>query len=254
MAEQAREVAGAAAWSAACGGGASSPRPTTGVALAHPEPARRSATRSTTPSSRRCKTALRRGRRGPARCGSWRCAGAGKDFCSGADLAVAAGDRRGLGDGEPGGRGRARGALPPPAAAAEAGGGAGARAGAGGRVRARDRVRPGAGRQSRRSFGYPEVRIGFVPGDGDGDPAAERLGEARLRADRAAAATLPAAEAERIGLVNRVFPDAEFEEGCRAPTWRAGGAQRRRRCSSASASSTTRTRWASRPRSARAPT
>lgn len=59
-------------------------------------------------------------------------------------------------------------------------------------------------------FGYPEVRIGFVPAMVAAllvrSVAEKRAFELITRGD-----TVSAAEAERIGLINRVFPDAEFD-------------------------------------------
>ena len=61
------------------------------------------------------------------------------------------------------------------------------------------------------TFGYPEVKIGFVPAMVAGilrrNVAEKRAFEAIVLGE-----SFSAAEAERIGLVNRVFPDAEFEE------------------------------------------
>jgi methylglutaconyl-CoA hydratase len=61
------------------------------------------------------------------------------------------------------------------------------------------------------TFGYPEVKIGFVPAMVAGilrrSVAEKRAFELIVLGD-----SFSAAEAERIGLVNRVFPDAEFEE------------------------------------------
>lgn len=60
------------------------------------------------------------------------------------------------------------------------------------------------------SFGYPEVRIGFVPAM---VMAILRRNVSEKRAFEliTLGGTLGAAEAERIGLVNRVLPDSEFE-------------------------------------------
>ena len=65
------------------------------------------------------------------------------------------------------------------------------------------------------SFGYPEVRIGFVPAM---VMAILRRNVSEKRAFEliVGGATLPAAEAERIGLINRVLPDAELEAGAAA--------------------------------------
>lgn len=61
------------------------------------------------------------------------------------------------------------------------------------------------------SFGYPEVKIGFVPAMVAAilrrSVPEKRAFEMIARGD-----VLPAAEAERLGLINRVFSDGEFEE------------------------------------------
>ncbi|CAN5770073.1 enoyl-CoA hydratase-related protein [soil metagenome] len=60
------------------------------------------------------------------------------------------------------------------------------------------------------NFGYPEVRIGFVPAM---VMAILRRNVSEKRAFDLiiSGETLSAAEAERIGLINRVFPDEEYE-------------------------------------------
>jgi methylglutaconyl-CoA hydratase len=64
------------------------------------------------------------------------------------------------------------------------------------------------------SFGYTEVRIGFVPAMVAAilrrSVSEKRAFELITRGE-----VIAAPEAERIGLVNRVFPDAELEEGAR---------------------------------------
>lgn len=64
------------------------------------------------------------------------------------------------------------------------------------------------------SFGYPEVRIGFVPAMVMAilrrNVSEKRAFELIVGGD-----TLSAGEAERVGLINRVFPDAGFEEAAR---------------------------------------
>jgi len=59
-------------------------------------------------------------------------------------------------------------------------------------------------------FGYPEVKIGFVPAM---VMAILRRNVSEKRAFEliVRAAPIPAAEAERIGLINHVFPEAEFD-------------------------------------------
>ena len=74
-------------------------------------------------------------------------------------------------------------------------------------------VRP-ARRRRGRQFGLVETRVGLTPSMGGTQRLAERAGPARARefvmtGDLYAASTL-----ERWGVVNRVWPDAEFE---RAP-------------------------------------
>jgi methylglutaconyl-CoA hydratase len=62
------------------------------------------------------------------------------------------------------------------------------------------------------SFGYPEIRIGFVPAM---VMAILRRNVPEKRAFEMIATgnTYSARELERLGLVNRVFPDADFEAG-----------------------------------------
>jgi methylglutaconyl-CoA hydratase len=67
----------------------------------------------------------------------------------------------------------------------------------------------------RASFGYPEVRIGFVPAMVAGI-LRRNVAERRAFELMAMGDVVSAAEAERIGLINRVFPDAELEERARA--------------------------------------
>jgi methylglutaconyl-CoA hydratase len=65
------------------------------------------------------------------------------------------------------------------------------------------------------SFGYPEVRIGFVPAM---VMAILRRNVSEKRAFDlvTGGAAIPAAEAERIGLINRVLPDEGFAEAAAA--------------------------------------
>lgn len=61
------------------------------------------------------------------------------------------------------------------------------------------------------SFGYPEVRIGFVPAMVMAI-LRRNVGEKRAFELIAGGGTLTAAEAERMGLVNRVYPEASLME------------------------------------------
>lgn len=61
------------------------------------------------------------------------------------------------------------------------------------------------------SFGYPEVRIGFVPAMVMAI-LRRSVGEKRAFELIVGGETIAAAEAERIGLVNRVFPDGALRE------------------------------------------
>jgi methylglutaconyl-CoA hydratase len=61
-------------------------------------------------------------------------------------------------------------------------------------------------------FGYPEVAIGFVPAMVMA-MLRRNVGEKRAFELIVGAHRIGAAEAERMGLVNRVFPDAEFRAG-----------------------------------------
>jgi methylglutaconyl-CoA hydratase len=61
------------------------------------------------------------------------------------------------------------------------------------------------------SFGYPEVRIGFVPAMVAG-LLRRNVGEKRAFEMITRGEILSAAEAERVGLINRVFADADFDE------------------------------------------
>jgi methylglutaconyl-CoA hydratase len=73
------------------------------------------------------------------------------------------------------------------------------------------------------SFGYPEVRIGFVPAMVMAI-LRRNLSEKRAFELIARGEPIAAAEAERIGLINRVFPDLELE--VRAREWIGELAQR----------------------------
>lgn len=61
------------------------------------------------------------------------------------------------------------------------------------------------------SFGYTEVRLGFVPAM-VAAMLRRNLGEKRAFELMVRGEILPAREAERLGLINRVFADAELEE------------------------------------------
>jgi methylglutaconyl-CoA hydratase len=62
------------------------------------------------------------------------------------------------------------------------------------------------------SFGYPEVKIGFVPAV-VATLLQRSLGEKRAFELLAGGENISARHAHTLGLVNRVFPDTEFEEG-----------------------------------------
>jgi methylglutaconyl-CoA hydratase len=61
-------------------------------------------------------------------------------------------------------------------------------------------------------FGYPEVHLGFVPAMVMA-LLRRKVTEGRAFELAVGGHRIPAIEAERIGLANEVFPDAEFEEG-----------------------------------------
>lgn len=65
------------------------------------------------------------------------------------------------------------------------------------------------------SFGYPEVRIGFVPAMVMAI-LRRNVGEKRAFELIVGGETITAGEAERMGLVNRVFPDDGFRDGAGA--------------------------------------
>lgn len=62
------------------------------------------------------------------------------------------------------------------------------------------------------SFGYPEVKIGFVPAI-VAVLLRRSLGEKRAFELLAGGENISARDAHALGLVNRVFPDAQFEQG-----------------------------------------
>jgi methylglutaconyl-CoA hydratase len=62
------------------------------------------------------------------------------------------------------------------------------------------------------SFGYPEVKIGFVPAV-VAVLLRRSLGEKRAFELLAGGENITARQAHALGLVNRIFPDTEFEEG-----------------------------------------
>jgi enoyl-CoA hydratase len=57
-------------------------------------------------------------------------------------------------------------------------------------------------------FGQPEVRLGILPGFGGTSRLARRVGSAWVKELVLSGESIPASEALRIGLVNRVFPPA----------------------------------------------
>ena len=65
------------------------------------------------------------------------------------------------------------------------------------------------------SFGYPETKIGFVPAMVTA-LVRRNVSEKRAFELLVLGGTLPAAEAERMGMVNRVFADDDFAEGSEA--------------------------------------
>ena len=66
------------------------------------------------------------------------------------------------------------------------------------------------------SFGLVERRVGLTPGAGGTQRIAERAGPARARELVYSADVYPAATLERWNVVNRVLPDAGFDEATRA--------------------------------------
>jgi methylglutaconyl-CoA hydratase len=65
------------------------------------------------------------------------------------------------------------------------------------------------------AFGYPEVKIGFVPAV-VAVLLRRSVGEKRAFELLACGENIPASDAHALGLVNRVFPEGEFEERVRA--------------------------------------
>jgi enoyl-CoA hydratase len=65
-------------------------------------------------------------------------------------------------------------------------------------------------------FGQPEVNLGIIPGFGGTSRLARRVGLARAKEMVLGGVPLPAEEALRIGLVNRVFPPEELLAGALA--------------------------------------
>jgi enoyl-CoA hydratase len=65
-------------------------------------------------------------------------------------------------------------------------------------------------------FGQPEVNLGIIPGFGGTSRLARRVGLARAKEMVLTGVPLPAEEALRIGLVNRVFPPEELLAGALA--------------------------------------
>ena len=85
-------------------------------------------------------------------------------------------------------------------------------------------------------FGQPEVKLGVIPGFGGTQRLSRRVGVARARELMFTGAVIDAAEALRIGLVNRVVDRRRCSTRCaRGPTDRGvraaggGGRQERRR-------------------------
>jgi methylglutaconyl-CoA hydratase len=62
------------------------------------------------------------------------------------------------------------------------------------------------------TFGYPEVRLGFVPAM-VGAILRRNVPEKRAFELMTMGETFSAREAERLGLINRAFPDVDFEQG-----------------------------------------
>ncbi len=65
-------------------------------------------------------------------------------------------------------------------------------------------------------FGQPEVKLGVIPGFGGTQRLLRRVGNAMARELVMTGVTIDAAEALRIGLVNKVFPRAELLGAARA--------------------------------------
>jgi enoyl-CoA hydratase len=61
-------------------------------------------------------------------------------------------------------------------------------------------------------FGQPEVRIGIIPGSGGTQRLMRAVGKFKAMKIVLTGEPVPAAEAERIGLVTEVVPDAEVEK------------------------------------------
>lgn len=64
-------------------------------------------------------------------------------------------------------------------------------------------------------FGLPEVGLGVIPGFGGTQRLPRLVGEGRAKELAFSASTIDAAEAYRIGLVNRVYPQAELIDQAR---------------------------------------
>ena len=65
----------------------------------------------------------------------------------------------------------------------------------------------------RAKFGQPEVNLGVIPGFGGTQRLVRRVGIAKARELLYTGATIDAAEAERIGLLNGVFADDQLHPG-----------------------------------------
>lgn len=66
------------------------------------------------------------------------------------------------------------------------------------------------------SIGFPEISLGLFPGAGGSQRLPRLLGAHRAKLLMIEGARLTAAEALRLGLVDRVVPDAEFDEYIRS--------------------------------------
>jgi enoyl-CoA hydratase/3-hydroxyacyl-CoA dehydrogenase len=62
------------------------------------------------------------------------------------------------------------------------------------------------------AFGQPEIRLGIIPGAGGTQRLARLIGLGRAKELCMLGNRIPADEAHRIGLVNRVFPADKFQE------------------------------------------
>ena len=88
------------------------------------------------------------------------------------------------------------------------------------------------------TIGDPHVRVGIVAGDGGVAIWPLAVGPARAKQYLLTGDPLTAAEAERIGLVNRVVPAAELEREAHGLRATASPPARRSRCATPSSRST----------------